>query len=923
MSNLVGKTILERYNVQEFLGRGGMAEVYKVWDSHRMTYLAMKVILEDLAVDKVFMRRFKREADTLAKLQHPNIVRFYGLEQQGRLAFMLLDYIEGDNLKPIIFDAGGPLPQDKIRSILHSVCGALSYAHRENMVHCDIKSANIMLNKHGEAMLTDFGIARVTDAATATMVGVGTPAYMAPEQVRGEDPTPQTDIYSLGVVLFEMLTGGERPFTGEQSQTTGSTSEKVRWEQMNMQPPSPKKWNPDISPELEAVVMKCLEKDPHKRCASTLDIINALELATAIDETAPLEEAAPGTVSSDEIADSPAFTPINCPQCGTLLQPDWQACPKCMAALVKETHQPGKMPDGISQGSSSGRKFPKWAIVIGCILVGLLLTGSFAYANFGFHRTNQAAKLAPSDAISMITFSPGPIQLLKLLNVQKLVNAAPVFAAVPGVSELIISVQEDFDVSLQIDPVEDILPWIGRETSLVFLPDNYRTTGSKFTYSGMPFFVTIASRDTAVSAEFVLNMVTQLENHDYIFDTSTYHEVMITKITSRNVIPLAFANLEDMIVVASDENIMREIIDGYESDDHTALYEESTYKRLIGKLLGNRVGYIFLNWPVIKEEYSLVSTDFPYADQLMPCDGAGAAIKPNTEGLVLDFLISCDQDALSAFEFEELRSSFSASKLLDYSPENTLFFMSGKDIALTWNTLTESSFWEAKIDVDQVVNDHIDWRHGHLEDITAFENIVADLTGIHPVDDLFENNSKEFAFMVVSDLDAQYGDDSLPIGLLFAARMDDVKQGMDNLHQIIEEIYQHEDVNHHRESIDGINVWYLEDEVDGVLFGYTYWGDALLIGTSKNMIRAAIGNESPHLSGSDFFQTVTGPLSSKKNKMLYLNTEDTFRYAGDILYSDFPKEFKQYIDPIRAISISTEPLKRDGWLHGTISIYTK
>ena len=290
--SLVGKTLLERYNVQESLGRGGMAEVYKVWDSHRMTYLAMKVILEDLAVDKVFMRRFKREADTLAKLQHPNIVRFYGLERDGRLAFMLLDYIEGDNLKPIIFDAGGPLPQDKVRSILRSVCGALSYAHRQGMVHCDIKSANIMLNKLGDAMLTDFGIARMTDAATATMVGVGTPAYMAPEQVRGENPTPQSDIYSLGVVLFEMLTGGERPFTGEQATSTGSTSEKVRWEQMNMQPPSLRKWNPNIPPELEAVVMKCLAKESGERFQSALEVVNAFESAVSHEDT-PKEKSAP------------------------------------------------------------------------------------------------------------------------------------------------------------------------------------------------------------------------------------------------------------------------------------------------------------------------------------------------------------------------------------------------------------------------------------------------------------------------------------------------------------------------------------------------------------------------------------------------------------------------------------------------------
>ena len=279
MEDLIEKTLAGRYRVLSRIGRGGMAEVYQVWDSHRMTYLAMKVLHQDLAVDRVFMRRFQREASTLAKLQHPNIVRFYGLERDGRLAFMLLDYIRGENLKPKIFDAAGPYPLEGVRTIMHAVCGALAYAHRQGHVHCDIKPANIMIDENGRVLLSDFGIARMTDAATATMVGAGTPAYMAPEQARGLDPTPQTDIYALGIVLFEMLTGGERPFTGEQAQTTGSTSEKVRWEQITLSAPSPRNWNPEIVPDLEAVVMKCLAKNPAERYADTLELLNAFEIA--------------------------------------------------------------------------------------------------------------------------------------------------------------------------------------------------------------------------------------------------------------------------------------------------------------------------------------------------------------------------------------------------------------------------------------------------------------------------------------------------------------------------------------------------------------------------------------------------------------------------------------------------------------------
>ena len=290
MNDLVGKILVNRYRVDAFLGRGGMAEVYKVWDNQRMVYLAMKVLHQDMAEDKIFLRRFRREAQTLAKLEHPHIIRFHGLEQDGYSAFMLMEYVDGLSLRTMIFDAGTSLPLAHVKEIMHAVCGALYYAHNKGMVHCDIKPANIMLDRHGGVRLADFGIARMTDGATATMVGAGTPAYMAPEQIHGKNPVPQTDVYALGVVLFEMLTGGERPFTGEQAQSTGSTGEKVRWEHLNLRPPSPRKWNSSIASSLEAVVMKCLAKDPAQRFINTLELFNELGKAIGHVPTVALKE---------------------------------------------------------------------------------------------------------------------------------------------------------------------------------------------------------------------------------------------------------------------------------------------------------------------------------------------------------------------------------------------------------------------------------------------------------------------------------------------------------------------------------------------------------------------------------------------------------------------------------------------------------
>ncbi|MGV8025606.1 MAG: protein kinase [Anaerolineaceae bacterium] len=272
MKELLGKKLKGRYRVDALVGRGGMAEVYKVWDEARADALAMKVLREDLAQDKIFLRRFEREAQTLAKLQHRSIVRFYGLEQDDVLVFLLLEYIEGTSLREEIFRCKKPFSLQQALEVLRPVCAAMHYAHQLGIVHCDLKPGNILINKHGEFLVTDFGVARMVDASTSTMVGIGTPAYMAPELIKGEDPTPQTDIYALGVILYEMLTGGERPFTGERAETTGSTAEKIRWEQLKLIPKPLLEFNPDLPVAVQTLVQCCLAKLPAQRFADIQEV---------------------------------------------------------------------------------------------------------------------------------------------------------------------------------------------------------------------------------------------------------------------------------------------------------------------------------------------------------------------------------------------------------------------------------------------------------------------------------------------------------------------------------------------------------------------------------------------------------------------------------------------------------------------------
>ena len=279
MSDITGKVILDRYHVERLLGRGGMADVYLAFDSQRQTYVAIKLIREDLADDADFIRRFGREAAALARLDHPNVVRFYAAEQDGALSFIVMDYVSGSNLQRRLSQAGGPLPLPETTTLLHQIGPALHYAHTMGFIHRDIKPGNIMLREDGTALLSDFGAAKVLENSTLATLTVGTPAYMSPEQILGRDLQPQSDIYSFGIVLYEMLVG-RRPFTGDEQGLTGTgTLSRLREAHLRLDPPTPSQMNLAIPPALDSIVLRALAKDADDRWPNVLSLVDAWDAA--------------------------------------------------------------------------------------------------------------------------------------------------------------------------------------------------------------------------------------------------------------------------------------------------------------------------------------------------------------------------------------------------------------------------------------------------------------------------------------------------------------------------------------------------------------------------------------------------------------------------------------------------------------------
>jgi len=248
MTNLVGTTLLKRYFLRSNLGSGGMADVYLAWDNLRSAQMALKVLRRDLVVSKEFYRRFAREAELLRKLEHPNIARLYEFERSGDIVFLVMEWIEGSSLRDVIHEEKVVFTTDKVAQLLLPLSAALFYAHQKNIFHCDVKPANIMLQKNERIFLTDFGMARF---AMENLSG-GTPPYMSPEQITGGKIDARTDIYAMGITLYEMLSGGYAPFRGEHANSKGSTlKDRIAWEHLNLSIPPLKQFNVSINSDIK------------------------------------------------------------------------------------------------------------------------------------------------------------------------------------------------------------------------------------------------------------------------------------------------------------------------------------------------------------------------------------------------------------------------------------------------------------------------------------------------------------------------------------------------------------------------------------------------------------------------------------------------------------------------------------------------
>ncbi len=271
--NLEGKILGNRYEIIEKIGNGGMATVYKAKCHVLNRYVAVKVLRDEFTTDEEFIKRFRIEAQSAASLTHPNIVSIYDVGNEGNLYYIVMELIKGKTLKEIITEERGPLPWKWSVNIVIQIASALEMAHKNNIVHRDIKPHNIIITEDGVAKVTDFGIAKAVSNSTITAFGttIGSVHYFSPEHARGGFTDAKSDLYSLGVVMYEMLTG-KVPFDAD-------TPVSVALKHMQEMPVEPKELNQNIPQSVNDIIMKAMQKDANLRYQSATEMLKDLNEA--------------------------------------------------------------------------------------------------------------------------------------------------------------------------------------------------------------------------------------------------------------------------------------------------------------------------------------------------------------------------------------------------------------------------------------------------------------------------------------------------------------------------------------------------------------------------------------------------------------------------------------------------------------------
>ncbi|MDO5746254.1 MAG: Stk1 family PASTA domain-containing Ser/Thr kinase [Actinomycetaceae bacterium] len=398
-----------RYEVRSLIGSGGMAEVHLGYDIRLSRVVAIKMLRTDLARDSIFQERFRREAQSAASLNHPNIVAVYDTGEESEtlpdgssisIPFIIMEYVEGHTVRQLLSD-GQPVPIDEAVEITTGVLNALEYSHSQGLVHRDIKPGNIMLTMTGKVKVMDFGIARALEDSAATMTStdavIGTAQYLSPEQARGENVDTRSDLYSTGCLLYELLTG-RPPFRGD-------SAVAVAYQHVSEQPKPPSSVTPDLSDQIDRVVLKSLMKIPSQRYQDAARFRTDLQAAVAgMAVSAPTVAAL-----NDQFQPIPTTETMSMPQSMRVAHAD----PFAQAQLqARRAAQEKRRRQQEQRAKEKRRQRVLWSIFITLLL--LLLIGGSTFAWYYLSKEQQPETVVIPQDIIGLTQAQASERLLEL-----------------------------------------------------------------------------------------------------------------------------------------------------------------------------------------------------------------------------------------------------------------------------------------------------------------------------------------------------------------------------------------------------------------------------------------------------------------------------------------------------------------------------
>lgn len=382
MEDLTGKQ-LGPYQIVAPLGEGGMAAVFKAYQPSMDRYVALKVLPRHFASDPEFIGRFAQEAKVIANLQHPHILPVHDFGEADGYTYLAMRFIEGGTLADWLKE-NGPLSLEKIRSITTQVGGALDYAHARGIIHRDVKPSNILVDEWGNCLLTDFGLAKMAENAVhLTQTGgiLGTPAYMSPEQGLGQKIDLRSDIYSLGVVLYQMAIG-RLPYQAE-------TPMAVVIKHIHDPLPPPSRFQPDLPEALERVILKALAKNPEDRFATAGEMVKALQNATELPTLAKVDAPVPAPELEVDLMELDTAVPTSSPPIAP------RPLPSLEPTIIEPPQEPSLQP---------GRKRNYWLVggglvgIVTIILIGLLIANSLGQDEDAPNTPEQFAETAVTES---------------------------------------------------------------------------------------------------------------------------------------------------------------------------------------------------------------------------------------------------------------------------------------------------------------------------------------------------------------------------------------------------------------------------------------------------------------------------------------------------------------------------------------------